>query len=71
MTTFAIFANDAFWGIFSAETADEAIQAAADEFGTDGNTDGMTATEVTEDQATAVEAWWENGADAGDYPLNA
>lgn len=43
MTTFNIFANGTFWGAWTAETAEEAIQAAADEVGTDGNTDGMTA----------------------------
>ena len=34
MTTFNIYANDTFWGQWDAETADEAIQKAADEVGT-------------------------------------
>ena len=54
MTTFAIFANGTFWGNFKADTADEAIQAAADELGTidvgqdHASTEGMTAEEVVE-----------------------
>lgn len=42
-TTFAIYANGIFWGEWTAETAEKAIQMAADEVGTDGNTDGLTA----------------------------
>jgi hypothetical protein len=48
MTTFAVFANGTFWGAFEAETAEAAIQMAADEHGTDGNTDGMTAKPLAE-----------------------
>ena len=43
MTTFEIFANGIYWGEWTALTADEAIQMAADEVGTDGNTDGIVA----------------------------
>ena len=43
MTTYNIFANGIFWGTWEAETPEEAIQAAADEVGTDGNTKGLTA----------------------------
>lgn len=46
MTAFNIFANGTFWGVWEGETAEEAIQKAADEVGTDGNTEGMTAEEV-------------------------
>jgi hypothetical protein len=46
MTIFNIFANGTFWGQWEAETAEEAIKNAADEVGTDGNTDGLTAEEV-------------------------
>lgn len=43
MTTFKIFANGIFWGEWTAETAEDAIQMAADEVGTDGNTEGLVA----------------------------
>ena len=43
MTTYNIFANGIFWGQWTAETAKQAIQIAADEVGTDGNTDGLIA----------------------------
>jgi hypothetical protein len=43
MITFNVYANGTFCGEFEAETAEDAIQKAANEFGTDGNTDGMTA----------------------------
>jgi len=46
MTTFAIHANGTFWGAFDGETPEAAMQAAADELGTDGNTDGLTAVEI-------------------------
>lgn len=45
MTTFNIFANGTFWGEWEAETAEEAIQKAADEVGTEGNTEGLVAEE--------------------------
>lgn len=53
MTTFNVYANGTFWGAYEAETADEAMQAAADEHGTvdvgqtHASTEGMTA-EVAE-----------------------
>jgi len=49
MTTYNIFANGNFWGAFEAETAEEAIQTAADEMGTidvgqeHASIEGMTA----------------------------
>lgn len=46
MTTFNIFANGISWGKWEAETAEEAIQKAADEVGTEGNTDDLIAEEV-------------------------
>ena len=50
MTAFKVFANGIFWGDFEAETAEEAIQIAADEHGTidvgqtHAGTEYMTAT---------------------------
>lgn len=55
MTKFNIFANGTFWGTYEADSAEEAIQAAADEHGTvdvgeaHASTDGMTAEQVTKD----------------------
>lgn len=43
MIAFNIFANGTFWGVWEGETAEEAIQKAAEEVGTDGNTEGLTA----------------------------
>lgn len=49
MEKFNVFANGVFWGVFEAETADEAIREAADELGTadvgedHASTEGMTA----------------------------
>lgn len=48
MTTYAIHANGTLWGLFAATDADTAIQAAADELGTDGNADALTAETLTE-----------------------
>jgi len=42
MENFSVYANGEFWGVVVGLTADAAIQTAAVEFGTDGNTDGMT-----------------------------
>jgi len=53
MTAFAIFANGTYWGVWSGEDAAAAIQAAADDVGTDGNTDGLIATAITEEMALA------------------
>lgn len=46
MTDYAIHANGTFWGAFTADDEATAIQMAADEHGTDGNTDGMAATDL-------------------------
>ena len=52
MAKFNVYANGEFWGVFEAETAEDAIQSAADEHGTKdvgqdhASTDGMTATEA-------------------------
>lgn len=49
MKKFNVYANGIFWGVFDAETDDEAIQDAADELGTidvgqeHASTEGMTA----------------------------
>lgn len=54
MTKFAVFANSIFWGEFEAETAEDAMQIAANENGTidvgqtQASTEGMTAKPVTE-----------------------
>ena len=48
MTTFAVFANGTFWGDFDAQTAKAAIHMAAKEYGTDGDTSGMTAKPLAE-----------------------
>lgn len=49
MAKYNVFANGTFWGEFEADTAEEAIQKAADEHGTvdvgevHASTEGMTA----------------------------
>lgn len=49
MTKYNVYANGIFWGAFEADTAEEAIQAAANEHGTidigqtQASTEGMTA----------------------------
>ena len=68
MTTFAIFATDAFWGTIEATDEAAAIEAAAAEWGTEGDTDGITATEASADEAAQIEAWWQDGADAAKAP---
>jgi len=47
-TDFAVFANGTFWGVWVAEDAATACQMAANEFGTDGNTDGLDAIDADE-----------------------
>lgn len=61
MTTFAIFANGTFWGAVDGDTDAEAIQAAADEHGTDGNTGGMTAQPLGEYMLETKYACYGNG----------
>lgn len=52
MTKFQVYANGEFWGEWEAETAEQAMQIAADEVGTvdveqeHASIEGMTATEV-------------------------
>lgn len=49
MATFNVYANGTFWGAYEADTAEEAMQKAADENGTvdvgedKASTEGMTA----------------------------
>jgi len=43
MTKFSVYAHGIFCGTFEAKTPEAAIKAAAEEHGTDGNTEGMTA----------------------------
>lgn len=45
--TFEVFANGEFWGHWDAETEEDACKLAADEAGTDGNTEGMTAKQIS------------------------
>ena len=45
---YEIYANGVFWGTWLAETPQEAMQAAADEVGTDGNIEGLTAKMASE-----------------------
>ena len=65
---YAVFANGTFWGIWAAESKEEACQKAADEVGTEGNTEGLRSFPVTADQIAEVEAWHEAGADAANVP---
>jgi hypothetical protein len=55
MTTYKIFANGAYWGDFEADTAEEAIQAAADEHSTffDVGQDRASTYSMTAEQASA------------------
>ena len=66
MTDFAVFANGTFWGSFAADTESEAIQMAADEHGTDGNTEGMTAKQIAAYVAEVREGCASNGVDFND-----
>lgn len=63
MTTFAVFANGTFLGAFDGSNASEAIQAAADEHGTDGDTAGMTAQPIGKYMVETKEACHSNGYD--------
>ncbi|MCA0204276.1 MAG: hypothetical protein LCH92_08040 [Proteobacteria bacterium] len=71
MNSFAIFANGAYWGTWASIDAESAMQAAADEVGTEGNTDGLVAHEVTADQVTALDEWSANGSPASECPIKA
>lgn len=66
---YAIMANGLFWGFFAGEDADEAMQAAVDELGSAGLTDGLTAYHVTQEEAELVETWWGMGGSGGGFPL--
>lgn len=67
--TFAIFANGSYWGTWDGADAAAAMQAAADDVGTDGSTDGLTAHEVTQAQADAMQEWAEAGCPAAECPI--
>ncbi|QFQ87295.1 hypothetical protein F8A10_07580 [Paracoccus kondratievae] len=54
-TEFAVFANGTFWGIWAAETKEAAIQRAADDVGTEGNTDGLIAKPASECDPSEME----------------
>ena len=66
MTNFAVFANGTFWGSFAADTEAEAIQMAADEHGTDGNTEGMTAKAIASYVAEVRAGCESNGVEFAD-----
>lgn len=66
MHSFSIFANGTFWGVFRASDAATAIQAAADEHGTDGNTDGMTAKLVGNHVLEVIDGCRSNGVEFRD-----
>jgi hypothetical protein len=51
---YAVFANGTFWGVWTADSAAQAIQLAADEVGTDGNTEGMTAVDADDVDASQL-----------------
>jgi hypothetical protein len=70
-TKFAIFANGSYWGAWDASSADAAKHDAAEAIGTDGNTDGLTAVEVTADEADALVTWAASGAPADECPIRA
>jgi len=48
MTEYAVFANDTWQGVWIACDEHKAIQMCADDFGTEGNTKGMSAYPVTD-----------------------
>ena len=66
MTDFAVFANGTFCGSFAANSEAEAIQVFADEYGTEGNTDGMTAKALAAYVAEVREGCASNGVDFDD-----
>jgi hypothetical protein len=65
-TDFAVFANGTFWGVFNAATADEAAQDAADEHGTDGDTNGLYALPAGQSILAAKRDAAENAVDLTD-----
>ena len=69
-STFAIFANGTYWGTWDGACAKTAMRAAADDVGTDGNTDGLTAHEVMQADIAALSEWSEVGCPAADCPIN-
>lgn len=69
MTIFATFANGTFWGNIEVTDGANPVEAAAAEWGTAGDTDGITAYEVTVEMAEAVQDWWAAGANAAECPI--
>ena len=63
MTHFAVFANGTFWGAFEGADEAEATQAAANEHGTDGNTEGMIAKPLADYLDEVREGCASNGVD--------
>ncbi len=53
LVDFAVSADGTFWGVWAAADEAGAIQAAADDVGTDGNTAGLTARPATGDEIGA------------------
>lgn len=56
MIRFTIHANGTFWGLFEANNEREAMTAAAEEHGTEGDTSGMTAKPLAEYMADLRES---------------
>ncbi|MCJ8334581.1 MAG: hypothetical protein MJH10_10110 [Epibacterium sp.] len=46
MPKYHVFAHDTFWGTWEADSEADAMQTAADDVGTEGNTKGLRAYEV-------------------------
>ena len=61
LTRFAVHANGTFWGIFGGADAEAAMQVAADEYGTEGNADGMTAETLAETMRRIDRDYRDNG----------
>lgn len=68
MTAYAISAHGTFWGLVGASDEAAACIAAADEWGTEGNTEGLRAAPLTEAGAGEVRAWLDRGAHPPEKP---
>lgn len=66
---YAIFANGIYWGIWPACDASEAIRDAAQDEGTENDSEGLTAYRITEGDEKALRQWVEDGCPAGQFPL--
>jgi hypothetical protein len=71
MNSYAIFANGIYWGIWPAQSAEEAMHDAAHDEGTDGNTAGIIARLITDADEKALQQWVEDNCPAGKFPIHA